>query len=168
METKNNCASGYMTQLLPIQEAIMASARKGFSIIEVLMAVVIASIAGMALMESAAQGRRAYDTAVHHRYTAEASELIAFSVHTMGGIGQGDTASLLSSRYFIDNSRIREILQSHKYTVTTQRSHPWNGSNETNTTHKAIASISKNAIEKTIIDINGVSTSLYGLNGEGW
>ena len=146
----------------------MAGARKGFSIIEVLMAVVIASIAGMALMESAAQGRRAYDAAVHHRYTTEAGELLALSVHTIGGVGHGDTASLLSSRYFIDNSRIRETLQSYKFTVTTQRSHPWNGSNETNSSHKAIASISKNAIEKTIIEINGANTSLYGLNGEGW
>jgi len=146
----------------------MASARKGFSIIEVLMAVVIASIAAMALLESAAQGRRAYDTAVHHRYTSEAGELIALSVHTMGGAGKGDTASLFSSRYFIDNPRIYTLLQSHKFTLETQRSHPWSGSTETNATHKAIASISKNAIEKTIIEINGASISLYGLNGEGW
>jgi prepilin-type N-terminal cleavage/methylation domain-containing protein len=146
----------------------MAGARKGFSIIEVLMAVVIASIAAMALLESAAQGRRAYDTAVHHRYTAEASELLALSVHTMGGVGQGDTASLLSLRYFIDNPQIHTMLRSHQFTLKTQRSHPWGGTNETNATHKKIASISKNAIEKTIIEINGASTSLYGLNGEGW
>ncbi|MDD2368331.1 MAG: prepilin-type N-terminal cleavage/methylation domain-containing protein, partial [Sulfuricurvum sp.] len=63
----------------------MGAARGGFSIIEVLVAVVITSIAGLALMESAAQGRRAYDVALKHQKDYELAALRAISSNTMGG-----------------------------------------------------------------------------------
>lgn len=146
----------------------MEAARRGFSMIEVLMAVVIASLAGMALLESSAQGRRAYETALAHQNTAEAVALVALSSHAMGGVGQNDAATLLGSRYPINNSRINEKLKKHYFILKTERSNRWDGSTEGNATQKAIAAISKNAIEKTIIETNGVTTSLYGLSGEGW
>lgn len=146
----------------------MATGRAGFSMIEVLMAVVIASIAGMALLESAAQGRRAYETALNHRHTAESAALVSLSSNTMGGVGENDAATLFSSRYLIDNGKILDKLQHHYFILKTERSHAWDGSDERNSTQKAAASISENAIEETIVNTNGVITSLYGLRAEGW
>lgn len=146
----------------------MGATRAGFSMIEVLVAVVIASVAGMALMESAAQGRRAYDKALTHRDTAEAASLVALSSYAMGGSGQSDVEMLISSRYAIDNSRINNELKTHPFMLKTQRSHNWDGSLEGNVTQRAVASISKNAIERTMIEIDGVQIPLYGLSGEGW
>ncbi|MDD5053102.1 MAG: prepilin-type N-terminal cleavage/methylation domain-containing protein [Sulfuricurvum sp.] len=146
----------------------MVRNRKGFSIIEVLIAVLITSIAAMALMETAAQGRRAYETAIKHRETAESLGLIALSSTAMGGNGRSNAATILSSRYQIDNSRIIERLKIQQYVLKTEYSHRWSDSNESNDTKRAVASISANAIEQTFIEVNGVKSTLYGLSGEGW
>ncbi|MDD2266735.1 prepilin-type N-terminal cleavage/methylation domain-containing protein [Sulfuricurvum sp.] len=146
----------------------MGTARKGFSIIEVLVAVVITSIAGMALMESAAQGRRAYDTAVKHQKDSELAALIALSSNTMGGAGESDLATLMSTRYLIDNVRITEKLKPYHFVLKTERSHIWDVQGEGNETQRAVALISANAIEQTMIETDGVRTTLYGLSGEGW
>lgn len=146
----------------------MAGSRGGFSIIEVLIAVVITSIAGMALMESAAQGRRAYDTALKHQKNSESGSLIALSSNSMGGVGVNDGATLLSTRYSIDNSRIRDRLKMHHFIIRTERSYAWSGTTEQNATLKAVASISDHAIERTMIEMDGIQMPLYGLSGEGW
>lgn len=146
----------------------MEAARKGFSLIEVLMAVMIASIAGMALMEAAAQGRRAYDSAMNHRTIAETTSLVSLSAYSMGGNGESDAATLFSSRYSIDNPRIIDKLQSHQFRLQTERSRHWDGPEDDNATRKALVSILSNAIEETVVEINGAKTSLYGLSSEGW
>lgn len=146
----------------------MGVARGGFSIIEVLVAVVITSIAGMALMESAAQGRRAYETALKHQKDSELVGLIALSSNTMGGVGENDLSTLMSTRYPIDNSRISEALKPYHFILRTERSRIWDVSAEGNETQKAVALMSVNAIEQTMIEIDGVRTPLYGLSGEGW
>jgi prepilin-type N-terminal cleavage/methylation domain-containing protein len=146
----------------------MGITRGGFSIIEVLVAVVITSIAGMALMESAAQGRRAYDTAMKHQKDSELIGLIALSSNTMGGAGQSDIATLISSRYPLDNTRISETLKPYHFILRTERSHIWDVSGEGNETKKAVALISANAIEQTMIEMDGIRAPLYGLSGEGW
>jgi prepilin-type N-terminal cleavage/methylation domain-containing protein len=146
----------------------MGVTRGGFSIIEVLVAVIITSIAGMALMESAAQGRRAYETALKHQKDSELVGLITLSSNTMGGVGENDIASLISTRYPIDNSRIGEALKSYHFILRTERSHLWDVSAEGNETQKAVALISANAIEQTMIEMDGVRAPLYGLSGEGW
>lgn len=146
----------------------MGAARGGFSIIEVLVAVVIASIAGIALMESASQGHRAYERALHHRAAAESVSLVALSSHTVAGEGQTDVASVLAARYTIDNDRIRDELKIHRYELKTQRPHGWDGEGEGNETQRSIAAISRNAIEKTTVETGGAVLFLYGLTGEGW
>ncbi|MDD5119138.1 MAG: prepilin-type N-terminal cleavage/methylation domain-containing protein [Sulfuricurvum sp.] len=146
----------------------MGAARGGFSIIEVLVAVVITSIAGLALMESAAQGRRAYDMALKHQKDSELAALIALSSNTMGGAGENDIATLMSTRYSIDNARITEKLKSYHFILRTERSHIWDASGEGNETLKAVALISANAIEQTMIEMDGARIPLYGLSGEGW
>lgn len=135
--------------------------------IEVLMAVMIASIAGLALMESAAQGRRAFDTARSHQTTSESVALVALSAYTMKDLNL-NSVTLFSSRYPIDNDRILDKLKTYSFGVTTKPSHRWDVSQEGNSTQKAVAAISANAIEKITIEVNGQITSLYGLNAEGW
>jgi prepilin-type N-terminal cleavage/methylation domain-containing protein len=146
----------------------MGVARKGFSIIEVLVAVIITSIAGLALMESAAQGRRAYDMALKHQKDSELAALLAHSSNTMGGAGENDIATLISSRYPIDNTRISETLKPYHFILRTERSHIWDVPSKGNKTQKAVALISANAIEQTMIEMDGVRIPLYGLSGEGW
>lgn len=146
----------------------MAGARGGFSIIEVLVAVVIVSIAGMALMESAAQGRRAYDTALKHQKNSALVSLVALSSNSMDGSGQSDGATLLSMRYPLDNSRINDNLKMYRFTVRTEASHAWRVSDEENSTLKAVSSISEHAIERIMIETDGIKIPLYGLSGEGW
>ena len=146
----------------------MEAARGGFSLIEVLMAVIIASIAGLALMESAAQGRRAFDIARSHQNTAESVALVALSAHTIKDLNFNSTAALFSSRYPIDNDRILDKLNTYSFSVKSKPSHRWDIPQEGNSTQKAVAAISANAIEKITIDINDQRASLYGLSGEGW
>ncbi len=146
----------------------MEGARGGFSIIEVLIAVVITSIAGIALMESAAQGRRAYTTALKHQKNSELVSLVALSSNSMGGVGESECLSLLSTRYPLDNSRINAHLKTEHFILKTERSRAWTLPDEMNTSLKAVASVSTNAIERTMIETNGVQVPLYGLSGEGW
>jgi prepilin-type N-terminal cleavage/methylation domain-containing protein len=146
----------------------MGVARGGFSIIEVLVAVVITSIAGLALMESAAQGRRAYETALKHQKDSELVGLITLSSNTMGGVGENDIATLMSTRYPIDNTHIIETLKPYHFVLRTERSHIWDVPGEGNETQQAVALISANAIEQTMIEMDGVRIPLYGLSGEGW
>lgn len=146
----------------------MEGTRRGFSIIEVLIAVVITSIAGMALMEAAAQGRRAYDTALKHQKNSELASLVALSSNSMGGVGESECLSLLSTRYPLDNSRINAYLKTEHFSLKTERSHTWALPDEMNTSLKAVASVSANAIERTMIETDGIQIPLYGLSGEGW
>jgi hypothetical protein len=146
----------------------MGTTRGGFSIIEVLAAVLITSIAGLALMELAAQSRRAYDTALKHQRDSELVGLIALSSNTMGGVGQNDMATLISSRYPIDNTLISEKLKPYHFVLRTEHSHVWDVSSEGNETQRAVALMSANAIEQTMIEMDGVRIPLYGLSGEGW
>lgn len=146
----------------------MAGARGGFSIIEVLVAVVIVSIAGMALMESAAQGRRAYDTALKHQKNSELVSLVALSSNSMGGVGENDVATLLSTRYPLDNTRINNLLKTYHFRLKTEQSHGWTEPDEKNATQQAVAAFSEHAIEQTMIETDSMKISLYGLSGEGW
>jgi prepilin-type N-terminal cleavage/methylation domain-containing protein len=146
----------------------MAIARKGFSIIEVLAAVIITSIAGMAPLQAAAQGRRIYDVAKKNQKYSELTGLIALSSNLMGGSGENDLGTLISSRYTIDNEDILDPLRKHYFILKTQDAHLLEQSFDRNETKKMVAMISKNSIDQTTIEMEGKRTILYGLSGEGW
>ena len=146
----------------------MVIARKGFSIIEVLVAAMITSIAGMTLLQAAAQGRRIYDVATKNQEHSELVGLVALSSNSMGGNGENDLKTLISSRYTIDNTQIIDPFGGHYFTLKTEHFHTLEQSDEGNETKKMTAMISQNAIEQTTIEMDGKKTILYVLSGDGW
>lgn len=146
----------------------MVIARKGFSIIEVLVAVILTSIAGMALLQAAAQGRRIYDVAKQNQQHSELSSLVALSSNLMGGNGESNLQTLLSSRYTMDNLQSIDALKTHTFVLKTQNFYTFEQSNENNATQQMSAIASKHFIEQTSIEMDGKKRILYGLSGDGW
>lgn len=146
----------------------MGRGRSGFSLIEVLVAVVIASLAGMALLEAAAQSRRAYDTALARRESGRAAALAALSLTALGGTARTDGVSVITTRYGIDNARITERLRQIRFVISTERRRRWDERNESNASRQMAASASANALERTVIATKEGNVTLYGLTGEGW
>ena len=141
--------------------------KKGFSLIEVLVAVMIVSIAGIALLESVTQGRKAYESAVKKQNIFESAALAVLSSDDFDGVKNSSLADILSSRYKIDNAQIMNQLRSKKISVEKQHNHAWDGNFENNGTQQ-INSMIQNSIKKISITVDGSQVVLYELSIEGW
>lgn len=146
----------------------MAISRKGFSIIEVLIAVMITSIAGIALLQAAAQGRRIYDVAKQHQQHLELSSLVALSSSLMGGNGESNLQTLIASRYHAENLPMIDSLKTHNFILKTQNLYPLEQDTQSSEAKQTLSSSAKIFIEQTSIEMDGKRTALYGLSGDGW
>jgi len=90
---------------------------KGFSLIETLVAVMIASVATLALMQVVSNISKASENILNH---FESSMMMGLAVGEVNESIQGRVMSvdeILKMRYVIDHSAIRESLQVHTYAI---------------------------------------------------
>jgi prepilin-type N-terminal cleavage/methylation domain-containing protein len=90
---------------------------KGFSLIETLVAVAIASIAAMALMQVISHASNTSANVIRHFDSSIMMGLVATEINdTMQGRSMS-VDDVLSARYQIDHPAIREYLQSTSYEI---------------------------------------------------
>lgn len=96
--------------------------RKAFSLIETLIAIVIASLFGMALLQSVSTAsRQAVSVFEHYEYSLLTGALIgSIDAQMYGRTLSG--AEILQNRYrSIDDPDLLEVLDTHSYTITKQQ-----------------------------------------------
>ncbi|MDD5716925.1 MAG: type II secretion system protein [Sulfuricurvum sp.] len=144
----------------------MKTARRGFSLIEVLLAVVIASLAGLAMLETASQSRRAYETTLSHRGANETAALVALSAMQNATNTKSTLYLTIGGRYFIDNSAISQKLERKNFEWRRISGDRLRSRKEHNATR--LSSDSQITVNKIEIRCDDKSVALYGLGKGNW
>ncbi|MCX6073035.1 MAG: type II secretion system protein [Campylobacterales bacterium] len=90
---------------------------KGFSLIETLVAVMIASVATLALMQVVSNISKASENLLNHFESSMMMGLVAGEINESVEGRVMNVDEILKMRYVIDHSAIRESLQTHTYQI---------------------------------------------------